>query len=416
MITGRYLLIGLLGLVFIMPLSVLAAEMEFHPYVSVKEEYDDNINLTPTDEEEDWVTTLSPGFSLTYDGRSLAATVDYSLEYILYKNNSDDNQDKFSDIQRADANLLFFGGRPFTLTLSEVISREAIDERQVYSADNQRINKTTVYDTGISPQYRWQMTPTLALVLGYDYQRTDYTDSAGDDGQDHSGRLALVKQLSAALKTSANYSYSRHLAELDEDEYDEENITLAFGYTPNARLSLNLEGGLARVKYDLSGEDTDETTWSFDLGYRLTEVFNLTAAYSQGFVTSIANGLTRSREASAGLTWNRELFTLTTELYWDQSDYLAEDREDMAYGWRGSLSHQFSRSLSGSLDGEYEYAEFDDPGPNEEVHHYELGASLAMKIRRIMTTLAYRYRDHGSNRDENDYTNNTVTLTASLRF
>lgn len=416
MIYGKVLFIGLLSCCFWLPSLATAAEMEVHPYLSVSERYDDNINLTPDNEEEDWVTTISPGISLTYGARSLDASVNYSLSYVFYKNNSEDNQDKFDEVQRANAQLLFFPGRPFTLTISENITREAIDERDVFSPTNQRINKTTVYSTRVSPQYSWRVTPTFSLVLGYDYRRTDYTEGEADDGQDHTGRLSLVKTLSSTLQSSANYSYRRHVADNAEDEYDEQNINLGLNYELSSRTSLALNVGVSQVEYEDGSDEEEDVTWNLDLSHRITNVLSTSLSYSQGFTTAATLGLTRSRDAAWGLTWERQHLTVAGEMFWNQSDYLRENRKDEAFGTRISLTQQFSRRLSGALDGDYQRAEFDDPGPNEQVDRYSLGGSLSYSFSRFVTSLAYRHRINQSDVDSNDYTNNTVTLSASVRF
>jgi len=416
MIYGKVLLISLLSFSLWLPSLVSAAQLEIHPYLSVSERYDDNVNLTPDNEEEDWVTTIAPGISLNYAARSLDASVDYSLSYVFYKNNSDDNQDKFEDVQRANAQLLFFPGRAFTLTISENITREAIDERDVFSPANQRINKTTVYSTRVSPQYNWRMTPTFSLVMGYDYSRTDYTEGEADDGQDHTGRLSLVKTLSSTLETSANYSYRRHVADIDEDEYDEQNLNLGLNYDFSSRTRLALNAGVSRVEYNDDSDEEEDVTWNLDLSHRITNVLSTSLNYAQGFSTSATLGLSRTRDAAWGLTWERQHLTVAGELFWRQSDFLQENRKDDAYGTRLSLNQQFSRYFSGSIDGDYERAEFDDPGSDEQVDRYSLGGSLSYSISRFVTSLAYRHRINQSDVDNNDYTNNTVTLTASVRF
>ncbi len=169
---------------------------QFHPYLTVGEEYNDNIDQTASNEEEDWITTVQPGFLLEYDNRSVEASVDYSLLYRFYKNNDEDNLDEFEDVQRADASALFFNGRPFTLRVSEVITREALDERD--DNDLSDSNRSTLYHLTVLPEYDLRLTPTLSLVLGYGYDRLDYAETAGNDSEEHSGRISLMKTLASA--------------------------------------------------------------------------------------------------------------------------------------------------------------------------------------------------------------------------
>src|SRR6056297_1355712 len=106
MIYSRIVAVSAL-LCMVLPVSAMAA-MEIHPRLSLEQEYNDNIDLTADNEEEDWITTIEPGINLQYDNRSLEGTVDYALRYRFYKDNDEDNLDTFKDVQRADASLLFF--------------------------------------------------------------------------------------------------------------------------------------------------------------------------------------------------------------------------------------------------------------------------------------------------------------------
>ena len=202
----------------VIPVSNSWAEIEIHPRLMVEEEYNDNIFLESANEEEDWITTIQPGVSLDYRNRSVEATVDYSLRYRFYKNNSDENLDDFKDVQQADATALFFGGRPFTLYLAETISREAIDARDDYEFSDTE-NRSTVYHSTVTPEYRLQLAPTFSLLFGYTYDRTDYVDTRGDDVEEHEGRVSLVKQISADSEVFARFAYSTQLSDDDADEF-----------------------------------------------------------------------------------------------------------------------------------------------------------------------------------------------------
>jgi len=403
-------------LIFCLLVTVASAKMEIHPYLSIEEEYNDNINLSDNDEQEDWITTVNPGINFSLQQRSLDASLDYSLEYDFYKNNSEDNQDEFKDIQRADASAVFFPGRPFTLSLSENISREAIDRRDVFSPENSRINQTTVYDTSVVPEYRWQLTPTFSLVFGYEYSRLDYVDPLGEDSQKHKGRTSLVKILSESLDISANYYYSVYDADGVDSDYDEQSATLGVTYQLSARTKFSLEGGVTEIEYDQDGLTENQTTWNADLSYQLTSAIDFSFNYSQDFSGSVTQGLTKTRSAALTGTFKREVLISSCTLFWDNSKYLREVREDTSYGVRADISRQLSRYLTLGVDGEYERAKFDDIVQSKEVDRFSVGTSLSLDYRRFLFALGYDYRLNDSDLDGDDYSNNIVTLSASVRF
>lgn len=392
------------------PSGVWAA-LEFHPYLTVEEEYNDNINLSSSNEEEDWITTLQPGISLTYDNRSVAAMVDYSLRYRFYKNNDEDNLDEFEDVQRANASALFFGGRPFTLRVSETITREALDARDDYTYSD--ADRSTLYHLTVLPEYNWRLTPTFSLVFGYGYDRLDYADTRGNDSEEHSGRVSLVKTLSATSDVFARYEYTAHQSD-DEEEFDRQDYTLGLTQQLGVRTTLSLEGGYSEVEYD-SGYDTDSTTWLVDLGYRLSEALSFALAYSQDFTLTAEDGLTESQEASLTGNYRKDSMAASASIFWNTSDYVRENREDEAIGIRCDLSKPLVSNLTANFDAEYEHAQFDDV-VDEDVDRVTLGTSLDYLFRRFTASLGYRYRINESDIDTNDYTNNIVTLSGSVRF
>lgn len=62
-----------------------AAEMlsKFHPYISVREEYSDNLDLTSTNEKEDFFTTVQPGIKFSNMDEMAGVELDYSLGGLL---------------------------------------------------------------------------------------------------------------------------------------------------------------------------------------------------------------------------------------------------------------------------------------------------------------------------------------------
>lgn len=402
-----FIVVGLL-----LPCSSAWSAFEFHPYFTLAEEYNDNIHTSSSNEEEDWITTIQPGIGLEYNNRSIEAVVDYSLRYRFYANNDEDNLDEFEDVQQANATVLFFGGRPFTLRVSEVISREALDERD----DNEfsEADRSTLYHLTVLPEYNLRLTPTFSLVLGYGYDRLDYAETAGIDSEEHSGRVSLVKSLSASTDIYTRYAYTLHESD-DEEEYDRQDYTLGVNYRIGTRTSATVEGGFSDVEYD-SGFESDSTRWLVDLSYHLSEALTLSAGYNQDFELSAADGLTKNKSAALTATYQKESMNASLGIFWNNSKYVREDREDESVGVRFSLAKPLARNLTANANIEYERAWFDELGVDEDVNRITLGTSFDYIYRRLTASLGYRYRINESDIDSNDYTNNIITLSGAVRF
>lgn len=401
--------------VFLLGASAInaSAQLEVHPRFYLEEKYDDNIFLDDSDTQNDWVTTLEPGIGLNYDTRSVDLSLDYSLRYQFYLDNSDENIDAFKDVQRADARAVFFEGRPFTLTVSETITREALDERDNNADDNDLVNRTTVYTLQVAPEYRLEISPSFSLVFGYTYDRIDYVASVGNDSEAHTGRFSMIKELSSNSIITLGYSYTAY-QEDDFEDFDQQDYTIGLTQQVGPRLSIAAEVGYSEVEYD-NGRDSSNTIWSLAADYQLTQALALTASYDQGFSTTATEGLTKSQTAAMGLSYEKNDLTGTGEVYWNQSEYLDSLREDDAIGTRVAISIPLTAVFSTSFDAGYERATFEDE-TDEDVDRYAFGASLGYQYRRILASLGYRFRLNDSDINESDYTSNVYTLSASVRF
>ncbi|MCK4503164.1 MAG: hypothetical protein KAU22_09015 [Desulfuromonadales bacterium] len=395
--------------------TVLAA-LEVHPRMMIEEEYNDNIFLNDITREEDWITTVEPGISFNYDNRSVTATVDYSLRYRFYKNHDEQNQDEFKNIKRANADVQFFSGRPFTLRLTEVISREVVDESERNTEYNELINHTTVYHTTATPEYRLQLVPTLSLVMGGSYDRFDYVYYPGDY-EEYEGRVSLVKQLSSSTEVFARYAYVVHITDANADEFDRQNYTLGITQQLGGRTTISAEGGYSEIEYDI-GYKAHFTNGLVDITYQLSEPVTISLAYSHDFNTTIEDGLREIREASIGASYNRDSLIASTEVFWNESDYFSIDRNDEVYGVRCDFTRSLARALSINIDAEYERAEFVDfnPDSDEVINRLTIGTSLDYEYNHFLASLGYRYRINESDLDGNDYDNNIVTLSVTVRF
>ena len=81
---------GIIAVIILLclPASVHAADGTatpgFHPYVSLSEEYNDNINLTATDKKGDFITTVSPGLKYLNSDAVSGVDLDFNLGFVSY--------------------------------------------------------------------------------------------------------------------------------------------------------------------------------------------------------------------------------------------------------------------------------------------------------------------------------------------
>jgi len=406
--------VALLGMLFS---SVAWSSIELTPRFSLSQEYNDNISLRETNREIDWITTVEPGLILDYSQRSIDLSLDYSLRYRFYRDNTSEDQDRFREVQRATANLLFFSGRPFTLLTTGTISRETLSERDRDLEFNDTVQRSTVYRLSIMPEYRLRLGPKTSAVVGYSLNLVDYVDRGGNDYIEHQGRATLNQHLTANLDIWARYQYTDHDNDNNLEDFDRHDASVGGTYRPGARTTLTASVGRTWIDYDF-GDETTSTVWATDISYRLSEALQATLAYSQDFSMTAVDGLSRTREGSFTLIYQPPMASARTILFWRELDYQRLIRIDESYGVRLIIDRKIGRSLTAGMDAGYERIENKDPNPvtNENIHRYTLGGSLGYVYRRFNTTLSYRHRFNDSDLFGRDYRNNIVTLKGTLRF
>jgi hypothetical protein len=388
------------------------AGLEIHPTLFAEEEYNDNIYSSSNDREYDFITTVQPGLSLEYDNRSLTAVAEYSLRYRFYLENEESNLDEFEDVQSASGHLDLFTGRPLTLFVGETISRVTLDEQD----DNEfsESGRSTVYHLTVIPEYDLWLSSTFSVIFGYEFDLIDYVEDEGDDSIEHTGRINAVKDLSDSTSVNAGYAYS--IFDADDDEaFDRHDYTTGIDYNRGDRFGASVSGGYSDIEYD-DGYTTDNISWMVNLSYRQSSALLYSVALSQDYVVSATDGLTESLIASLGTVYEKESVTAELSTFWEDSDYILEDREDKTVGILGSLSSPLAANLTAIVEAGCERGWYDEEGTEENVIRLTAGLSFDYIYRRLTASLGYGYRRNESDIDTNDYATNIISLSGTVLF
>ena len=87
-------------------LPAWSGEWKFTSGIALSERYSDNVDLKANGQaESDWITEISPRISMSRAGGRVKANVDYSLQGLLYANDSDQNDVRHNLNGRATAEL-----------------------------------------------------------------------------------------------------------------------------------------------------------------------------------------------------------------------------------------------------------------------------------------------------------------------
>lgn len=393
------------GIFFLILTSSVWAEFSLQPSISLREEYDDNIFLDPDNEEEDFITTITPGLSLGYTGERLRLTVNYRFIAWLYMHNSRENETSHN--AQVDSTLAILRD-VFFLRVTDSYSRVTIDQRRQVVQDNRNVNTTDSNRLTVNPYLEYPLSGTLKVKAGYTYENIWYKDDNGDDEEVHIATGGFIKEISPKLTASLFYSYSIHNIKPygDLEDYDTQDIVLGLNYQLTQKLSLQGSYGYEWLDYK-ERDNYDSDIWNANAQYQITESVSFNLGYAQNFVSSVDAGVNESKTIFASLM-RQGAISAALRGFERTDTYLNEDRKDESTGFTVSASYPIMPSLTARVTGLYTYYKF--LPEDEKVNRYGAGISFDYAMRLVTISLGYSYDLSNSNIEENDYRDNKAWI------
>ncbi|OAJ69567.1 hypothetical protein A7976_04975 [Methylobacillus sp. MM3] len=229
----------------LLSLQAHAVEWEFTPTLQLKETYTDNVRLSNTNEESDFITQVNPGISIVGLGPHLRFNTRYVMQNLLYAKESDRNATNHQLNANGNAELL---PDHLFVDAQASISQRSTSSFGPQSEDNTNItnNRTNVETYSFSPYLLHHFKDLADAELRYT------RDSVSTSGSGSS--------ISTGLQDSTSDRILLRLTSGDDFQ------TLGWGLNYNKQ----------RIDFD-SGQQVDQVTYGGDLRYRLSRKFSLIA-------------------------------------------------------------------------------------------------------------------------------------------
>lgn len=401
---------------------------KLHPYISVKEEYSDNLNLTSTNKKEDFITTVQPGIKFSNMDKMAGVDLDYSLGAVFYSKNSD--LDYIS--HNASLNAKYLTSQHINFYLKEsFIQSDNPQEREYFTTgeDNKYVLATTTdravyWRNVVAPTIEYQFGPENRLGVNYrnNLYRSDsatgqdsqenyinpffsywfdkqngialdygFTDGKFDNSPDMTGHRANARytnRFSAKSSAFAEYTYSRRIfaapstaAAPAAADYDihEPGVGMTFAFTPTLTAS-------AQVGYfwtePSSGSGKDGFSYKGELANidpRTTYKLSLQGGYTEDFFTAENLGFNRYHRLT------------------------------------GSLTHLLDKRISVGGFGSFELAEFDLPEHRDTIWGVG-GRASYMPLKWLTLALEVSHKERQSDVSIYEYTENRGMFTITATY
>jgi len=444
--------------------SQVWAEFTLTPGISLRQEYNDNIFLEEENEEDDFITSVTPTLLMKWEKPRIDLSLDARITFQKYAYNSDEDRvgpgeadqgSTFNALVRVIPDVFF-------LRVSDTYQRVPIDEGDRGGEGNNSVNLTDSNRLTINPYLQFMPLGDLQLTLGYVYENIWYGNEDGnapgeddndmDDAESHEYSLVLTKPLSARMSLSLNGSHLQYQPKNPAEtyvvnkgagayEYDRDTVRIGLNYQVTEQLQVSGGYGHSWLDYD-AREDIDTDIWDASADYEFSNTLVAGIAYSLSYSVSVADGPSERNHLSAYIAYD-DRTQIRLSMFVASEDYVEIDRKSDSYGGDlvGSLPFTDKFGLSWGL----RYTNYDESGselrlinvpppPNsaipgdsvmvvprvidtsEEYDRYDARLALYYDTRLGRLSAGYIYTLNESDLDENDYTNNLLYLQATLTF
>jgi hypothetical protein len=185
-----------------------ADEFKVTSSLGLKQEYNDNLFFDDSDEEEEFITTISTGLELGERTERLNARLKAEVDGLLYAQNDELN----------DVDQLYRGDVDYRLTPRTDVAVEA-EFRRDSRPDRDLLETGLVLGTTTRERQRYRLSSSHAFSertsgsLSYLYERDDYDDPEVTDVESHDASLGFSRDVSDLISSTVlntNLGYSRY--------------------------------------------------------------------------------------------------------------------------------------------------------------------------------------------------------------
>jgi hypothetical protein len=410
-----------------------AAELlsKLHPYISVKEEYSDNLNLTSTDKKEDFFTTVQPGIKFSNMDEMAGVDLDYSLGAVFYSKNSDLNYISHN----ASLNAKYLTSQHINFYLKESFIRSDDPREQEYfttTADNRYVLATQTeraiyWRNVIAPTIEYQFGPENRLGVNYRNNLYRTESASGRDSQENYINPFFSYWFDKQNGISLDYGYTRGDFEKDPDLTGHQaNARYTNRFSPQS--SVFAEYTFSRRTFESPGVNSPGVN-SPGVDYDVHEpAVGITHAFSPTLNASAQVGYfwrqPKTGSGESGFSYKGELTNIdprTTYKVSLQGGYTEDFFTSENLGFNryhrltGSVTHMLDRRISVGGFASIERAEFDQPEHRDTTWGIG-GRASYMPLKWLTLALEVSHNDKQSDVSLYEYTENRGMFTITATY
>jgi hypothetical protein len=393
--------------------------IKIQPYVTVQEEYNDNINLTSKNKKTDFITTLIPGIAFSKTKGPYGYDFDYRFGVVMYNTTTDNNYLSHTGKLNTWVKL----GPRWTLRLKEnFIRTEESGEgdnslaqaanRPDYSINRQR----AVYIRNVlepSVEYQFGKENRFAMTYRNNLYRTQ--NPLSQDSQEDMVNASYTHWVNVKHGIILDYSYSR-------GEF-KNNPTLRtqaakgrYTYRLTSKTSFYGEHAFLRNDFDSPGIDYMIHNPSFGIDHAFSSSLSGSAQIGY-FWKNSSNGTTNGYTYLAGLTQkeSKTVYSFFFQGGYSEDYFTAENLGFVRYNRAiAKITHRPRERMTLEFSGSLERAEFE---PNRTDWIWGLvGSASYQPLQWLTLSLEASRREDNSNVESFSFGENKVLFKLTATY
>lgn len=397
-----------------------AATVTLHPGLSAGNTYTDNIDLTPENEEHDFITTVSPVIDISMTERLSSLSLVYAPTYANYLRFPENNNLR----HRAELSA----SRQISRTTElEFTNAYLYTEEPLYDTEEPIDEIDTTVRQGREPYYKNtaaftainQFGPENSIAFGYEYYVLRNRGGDIEDRDLHTPSIILNYWLIPnRLGAESEISYTKRAFDVSED-YNDISARLRITRRVSPNLDVYAEYTHETTNYVAEGEDYQ--VYSPAVGFDWDAHFNSSLSGSFGYFLQ-DNEFGEDENGAVGMiqttyAWQRgTTFAVSGSTGYGRA---ATGPENLGfktfYGVTSRLTHPVSRHLTSDFTIDYRRNIYTELEPEREDGIVRASANLTYQILPWMFIEAnYTFRELDSDIEVNDYTENRAMITVTL--
>lgn len=372
---------------FIQSSVAYTAEFKISPFVSISEEFTDNVHESLTDKQSDFILRWQPGVSLACLAPRFNFDVGYNIDYRDYSRNT--INDNITHNAKLIGSLtiienLFFVDLADTYQLIPLdIRRNTQDESLERDQEEQNLAQVMAY-------FLLHPGNTISFKIGYRFNDIRYFGSEGIDKSENGLFSDVIYELAPKYSLLGGYSYA--IIETYFNDIQRHEVNAGFRLTYDTKSFLEARGGIINQKFEHETNVTDPF-WLILINHETA----FATVVAESAVKSTEDPLRDSiREVRHSARLVRNLQRGIISFGGSYSDYYqtsTRKRDRRKAGIAGKINYdlydRMSATISGSIDrnsteslSEYQYRVMINPG-------------IALKLNYDITLVAtYTYVSH----------------------